>query len=337
MKQSHITIKDIARILNVSPSTVSRALKDHPDISEETRNLVKTFAEKVKYRPNALALSLRKQKTNTIGLVIPEIVHHFFSSVISGMEDLAHGKGYNIIICQSNENYYREVINLQTLLDHRVDGIMVSLSKTTRNFDHIQNVLNNNTPLIFFDRICSEIETDKVITDDFEGAKTATKYLLSKGADKILHLAGPRHLDIGINRVNGYKEALKEYNIEPKEEFILKCDTREEVFTLKQHFLEIAPKINGIFAVNDSTAIAAMQILQKNNYKIPEDIQIMGFGDGPVATIASPALSTIEQKGYEMGCETVQLLIHRLENPEAHINHQVKIITPKLKKRDSTL
>ncbi|MFO8000377.1 MAG: LacI family DNA-binding transcriptional regulator, partial [Marinilabilia sp.] len=194
MKSNHVTLKDIARILELSPSTVSRALKDHPDINEETKKLVKTFAEKVKYRPNALALSLRRQKTNTIGLIIPEIVHHFFSSVISGIEDLAYGEGYNVMICQSNENYQREVIDTQALIDHRVDGILVSLSKTTRDFTHLKNAYENGIPMVFFDRVCEEIKTDRVITDDFKGADIATSHLIERGSKTIIHLAAPQHL-----------------------------------------------------------------------------------------------------------------------------------------------
>lgn len=336
MKPTHITIKDIAKMLGVSPSTVSRALKDHPDISEETRNLVKTFAEKVKYRPNALALSLRKQKTNTLGLVIPEIVHHFFSSVISGMEDLAYGEGYTMMICQSNENFYREVINLQALLDHRVDGLLVSISKTTREFNHLHNALDSGIPMVFFDRICDEIDTDRVITDDFEGARIATTHLIETGCQKILHLAAPRHLLIGKNRYEGYVQALKNHKIPLDENLVLKCDTREEVMSMRQHILTLAPQIDGIFGVNDSTAIAVMQVLQENGYRIPQDISVVGFGDGPIATIASPPLTTLEQKGYEMGREAVRLLIQRLENPSAMINNQTKIITPSLVRRKTT-
>lgn len=323
-------------MLGVSPSTVSRALKDHPDISEETRNLVKTFAEKVKYRPNALALSLRKQKTNTLGLVIPEIVHHFFSSVISGMEDLAYGEGYTMMICQSNENFYREVINLQALLDHRVDGLLVSISKTTREFNHLHNALDSGIPMVFFDRICDELDTDRVITDDFEGARIATTHLIETGCQKILHLAAPRHLLIGKNRYEGYVQALKNHKIPLDENLVLKCDTREEVMSMRQHILTLAPQIDGIFGVNDSTAIAVMQVLQENGYRIPQDISVVGFGDGPIATIASPPLTTVEQKGYEMGREAVRLLIQRLENPSAMINNQTKIITPSLVRRKTT-
>lgn len=336
MKSSPITIKDIAKILGVSPSTVSRALKDHPDISEGTRNMVKTFAQKVNYRPNALALSLRSQKTKTLGLIIPEIVHHFFSSVISGMEDLAYGEGYHIMVCQSAENFHREVINTQALLDLRVDGLLVSVSKTTKNFDHLKNAMQDGTPIVFFDRVSDQVETDKIVIDDFEGARMATTHLIETGAQKILHLSAPLHLLIGKNRYEGYCKALRDHNIEIEEKLVLKCDTRENVLSLQKHILALAPEIDGVFAVNDSTAIAAMQVLQANGFQIPKDIGVVGFGDGPNATISSPTLTTVEQKGYEMGREAVRLLIQRLANPGVKIGYQTKVIAPFLIKRNST-
>ena len=336
MRSSHITIKDIARILGVSPSTVSRALKDHPDISEDTKKLVKTFAEKVNYRPNALALSLRNRKTNMIGLIIPEIVHHFFSSVVSGIEDMAYAEGYHVMVCQSNENFQREAMNVQTLTDLRVDGLIVSVSKTTKEYDHIEKVSKDGVPTILFDRVIDQLELDKVVIDDFEGARIATNHLIESGCKRILHLSAPEHLLIGKNRLEGYAAALKANNIDINEQLILKCDTREDVLSLQSHILSLAPKIDGIFAVNDSTAIAVMQILQRNGYKIPDDIQVVGFGDGPNATISSPTLTTVEQKGYEMGRETIKILLQRLANPNANIDVQTKIITPILKKREST-
>jgi LacI family transcriptional regulator len=334
-KSNPLTIKDIARNLGVSISTVSRALKDHPDISAETRSLVQEFAKKANYRPNILALSLRRQKTYTIGLIIPAIVHHFFSSVISGMEDLAYKEGYNLVICQSNENQHREAINLQTLIDQRVDGILVSLSKTTKVFDHFRNAVNEGIPIVFFDRICDELETDKVVTDDFEGGRIATSHLISRGCRNIIHLAAPQHLLIGKNRCDGFCQTLKDNGIEVREDRILKCDTSEEVQTLRNHILNIAPEIDGIFAVNDSTAIAAIQILLKNGYKVPGDIAVVGYGDGPNATIIDPALTTVIQKGYEMGRESVRLLLQRLNNPAAEILCQTKSFKPVLKIRDS--
>ncbi len=334
-KPTPLTIKDIARNLGVSISTVSRALKDHPDISTETKQLIKAYAEQVNYRPNVLALSLRRQKTNTIGLIIPAIVHHFFSSVISGIEDLAYKEGYNLIICQSNENQHREAINLQTLMDHRVDGILISLSKTTQVFDHFREAIDNGIPLVFFDRVCEELESDKVITDDFEGGRIATNHLISRGCKNIIHLAAPQQLMIGKNRRNGYCEALKSNGLEIREDRILKCDTPEEVQTLRNHILDLAHDIDGIFAVNDSTAIAAIQILQKNDYRIPEDIAVIGYGDGPNATIIRPELTTVIQKGYEMGRESIKLLLQRLNNPAADIQYQTKSFKPTLKIRQS--
>jgi len=336
MKQSHVTIKDIARILEISPSTVSRALKDHPDISPETRDLVKSFAEKVKYRPNALALSLRKQKSNTLGLIIPEIVHYFFSSVISGMEDVAYSEGYHMMICQSNENYYREVINTQALLDHRVDGMLISISKTTQDYRHFQGALENGIPIVFFDRICEDFDTDRVITDDFEGARIATNHLIKNGARRVLHLSAPHHLLIGKRRFEGYCKALENNAIKFDEKLVLMCDSREGVLESSQKLLAMAPGIDAIFAVNDSTAIAAMQVLQENGIKIPGDIQVIGFGDGPIASITSPPLSTVEQKGFEMGREAVRMLIQRIENPHIQTEMQTKIFTPTLVKRQST-
>jgi LacI family transcriptional regulator len=335
LKSNQLTIKDIAKKLGVSVSTVSRALKDHPDISDETKKLIKAFAAEVNYRPNALALSLRRQKTNTIGLIIPEIVHHFFSSVISGMEDLAYKEGYNIIICQSNENQHREAINLQTLLDHRVDGILVSLSKSTQVFDHFIDAVDSGIPLVFFDRAAEKILTDQVITDDFEGGLIATTHLINRGCKNIIHLAAPQHLLIGKNRREGYCKALENAGIPIREDRILKCDTREEVFTMRQHILDLAPEIDGIFAVNDSTAIAVMQILKAKGYKIPKNIAVVGFGDGPNASVIEPALTTIEQKGFEMGLEAVRLLLQRLNNPAADISFQTKVFKPTLTIRNS--
>ncbi len=336
MSTTHITIKDIARILGVSPSTVSRALKDHPDISDDTKNLIKTFAEKVNYRPNALALSLRNKKSNMIGLIIPEIVHHFFSSVISGIEDMAYAEGYHVMVCQSNENFQREVMNLQALTDLRVDGLIVSISKTTKEYDHINKAIKDKIPVVMFDRIIEQLDIDKVVIDDYEGAKIATEYLINRGAKNILHLSAPLHLLIGKNRYDGYCAALNDNNIAVNKDFVLKCDTREDVQSLKSHILSLAPKIDGIFAVNDSTAIAVMQILQENGYKIPDNIQVVGFGDGPNATICTPTLTTIEQKGYEIGRESVKILLQRLANPDANIDFQKKVIKPILKKRGST-
>lgn len=336
MKSILISINDIARALGISPSTVSRALKDHPDISTETKKLVKEYAEKVNYRPNALALSLKTHRSNTLGLIIPEIVHHFFSSVISGIEEVAYAKGYRLIICQSNENYEREVMNTQLLLDNRVDGILISMSKNTYKYGHFRDLIDCGIPIVFLDRVCSEVETDRVVTDDFEGAMLATNHLIERGSRKILHLASPQHLQIGKLRTEGYRKALADHGLEQNDDLILQCDTRNELYELKNRFLEIAQHIDGIFAVNDFTAIAAIQLLQESNYKIPEDIAVTGFGNDPIASIVNPSLTTVDQSGFEMGRQAVEILIKRLENPTTFIDFQTKTIPVFLAKRSST-
>ncbi|MEE4178565.1 MAG: LacI family DNA-binding transcriptional regulator [Bacteroides sp.] len=335
MKPNITSINDIARALGVSASTVSRALKDHPDISEETRRRVQEFARSVNYRPNALALGLKQQRSYTLGIIIPEIVHHFFSSIISGIEDVAYGKGYRLMICQSNEEFERERINLQALLDHRVDGLLVSMSKNTFQYDHFEDTVAQGIPMVFFDRVCKQIETDRVVTDDFQGAHLITTHLIRNGHRRILHLAAPQHLAIGRKRLQGYTEALSDHNIPVDPLLILQCDTPAQVHAVKEQILRLAPKIDGVFAVNDFSAIAVMQLLQENGYQIPEQISVAGFGDDPIALIARPKLTTVEQKGYAMGREAVQMLINRLEHPDLAGEFQTKIFAATLKLRDS--
>ncbi|HLN53702.1 MAG TPA: LacI family DNA-binding transcriptional regulator [Lentimicrobium sp.] len=336
MKSVLISINDIARALGISPSTVSRALKDHPDISIETKRIVKDYAEKVNYRPNALALSLKKQRSNTLGLIIPEIVHHFFSSVISGIEEIAYAKGFRLIICQSNEDYHREVINTEVLLDNRVDGILISMSKTTHDHSHYKDVIDMGIPLVFLDRVSEVVETDRVVTDDLAGSYNATKHLIDQGCRRILHLSSPQHLLIGKLRCEGYRKALIEAGIPVENSLILQCDTREEVFGHKEELLKLAPQIDGIFSVNDFTAIAVIQLLQENGFTVPRDIKVTGFGNDPIASIVTPALTTVEQRGFEMGRQAVEMLINRIENPTEFIDFQTVVIPVALEKRAST-
>ncbi|MFW5757446.1 MAG: LacI family DNA-binding transcriptional regulator [Bacteroidota bacterium] len=343
MKTNLASINDIAKALGVSASTVSRALKDHPDISEATRNKIKEYAMKVNYRPNALALSLKQQKSKTIGIVIPEIIHHFFSSIISGIEDIAYNKGYRVMICQSNEDHQREEINVQALLDHRVDGMLVCISKNTTQYSHFQPVIDNEVPMVFIDRICKSIETDRVITNDFDGAKMITNHLIEKGFKRIMHLGTSPHLTIGHNRKKGYLAALQENDIFPSPELILECDTPQRVLFEQKKMLSLAPDTDAIFAVNDFTAVAAMNLLRKNGYRIPQDIAVAGFGDDPIAMMSAPPLTTVKQKGYQMGQEAMLLLLQKLANHlEADQGGQkqdftTKIFEAELKIRESTL
>ncbi len=324
MKIHPVSINDIAKVLGVSASTVSRALKDHPDISSETKELVHEYAQKVNYRPNTLATSLRRQRSNTLGIVIPEIAHHFFSTVISGIEDVAYGNGYRVMICQSNEDALRERMNLQVLIDHRVDGILLSMSKNTLDFSLFRDMAAANYPVVFFDRICNEVETDRVTTNDFEGARLLTNHLIRQGRRKILHLAAPQNLIIGQQRYLGYSRALEENNIERKNELMLMCDTPVLVEKMSDVILSMARRVDTMFAVNDFTAVALMKLLQKNGYRVPDQIAVAGFGNDPIAAVVDPSLTTVEQKGYEIGREAVSLLINRIENPEDVIEFETR-------------
>jgi LacI family transcriptional regulator len=336
MKTHQVTIKDLAKILGISVSTVSRALKNHPDISIETKQTVRELAQKLKYEPNALALNLRRKKTNTIGVIIPEIVHHFFSSVISGIEDVAYDLGYNVMVCQSNESYEREVINAQALLSNRVDGVLISVSKTTHDFDHFRNFISQGIPVVFFDRICADIMTDRVITNDEGGAYLATEFLIKKGCKHVAHYAAPQNLLIGKGRLTGYQRALKQNGFEYDPKLVLHCDTRELAMEKTTNFFQNNPQIDGIFAVNDSTAIAAMQMVQKLGRNVPNDVAVVGFGDGPIALITCPTLTTVEQKGYEMGTEAIDLLLHRIDNEGVSDSFQTKVLAPAIIAREST-
>lgn len=334
MKTLQPSIRDIAKALGVSASTVSRALKNHPDISKDTCQKVQEYAERVHYRPNVLALGLKSQRSQTIGVIVPEIVHHFFSTLISGIEDLAYGKGYRVMICQSNEDYLREVINVQALNDHRVDGLLVSISKSTLDANHFIRVIQNEVPIVFMDRICHDIQSDRVVTNDFEGAKMVVSHMLQRGRRRILHLAGPKHLTVGVERNNGYRQALVDHHIAVDEDLILHCDTPQRVETRRSQILAMANEIDGIFAVNDFTAVASMRLLQDAGYNIPADIAIAGFGDDPIADMVSPSLTTVKQRGYDMGREAAALLISRLQGIQPE-RFQTKVFPAMLKVRNS--
>ena len=314
MKKGHVTIKDIARELEISPSTVSKALRGNPEISAATRRAVTDLVEKWNYRPDPIALSLKSGKSKTIGVIVPQIVHYFFSTVISGIEDLAYDSGYHVMFCQSNELYEREVKAVETLLSSRVDGILVSMSKTTLHFDHFKKIRASSIPLVFFDRICDEIDSDRVIVDDEAGAFEAVRHMIKSGCRKIIHLSGPQNLQIGRDRKEGYIRALKEAGVEVRDDYIIRCDTAEDARIVVPGLFSGVEVPDGIFAVNDLTAAEAMRIIKGTGYSIPGDVSIVGFTSGMISDLTDPPLSSVEQHGYEIGREAVRLLIERLKN-----------------------
>lgn len=337
MRSNQITIKDIARILGISPSTVSRALKDHPDINTDTKKAVNELARKLKYQPNAVALSLKNSRSNTIGIIIPEIVHYFFSSVISGIEDVASQKGYTVIICQSNESFAREVSNANALLSHRVDGILISISKETNSFDHFVNLQEGGIPLVFFDRIAPEINADQIITDDIDASYNATRHLIETGRTRIAHFAGPQGLVIGRDRLQGYINALTEAGLPIDNRLIIEADTFEKARNTVGEMLDAGIVPDGIFAVNDMTAIGAMQTMMKRGYKVPDDVSIVGFSDGYLSGVTDPHLSSVDQHGYEMGTTAAEMLFHRILSDEEEYVPEIKVLKADLIVRGSSL
>ncbi|HRJ28519.1 MAG TPA: LacI family DNA-binding transcriptional regulator [Cyclobacteriaceae bacterium] len=342
MKYNQVTIKDIARELGISPSTVSRALKDHPDISPDTKKAVNELAEKLNYQPNIVALSLRQSKTNTIGVIIPEIVHFFFSTIISGIEDVAYSAGYNVIITQSNESEAREILDMKALFNSRVDGMLMSVSRETTNFDHIEGMLAKGVPIVFFDRVYNTDQASKIIVDDFTGAKDATLHLIEQGCKRIAHIEGPPNLEISKQRLEGYKEALKENNIPFNKELIAICPsgTIEEGKKATEKLLALKNPPDAIFATNDPAAMGAMQAIKEKGLKMPKDIALVGFSNWFFSALMDPPLSSVDQPGFEMGQEAAKLLIRQIEKQDKDdldILPETKILKTRLIIRESSL
>ena len=336
MKSGQVTIKDIAKELNISCSTVSRALKDFPGISPSTKKAVVDLANKYNYRPNAIALSLRNQKTNTIGVVIPETVHFFFSTVISGIEDEAMSEGYNVMICQSNESYEREADCIDTLMGARVDGLLVSISRETSDLAHLQKVVNEGKPLVFFDRLVEGMNASSVIVDDYQGAYDATKHLIDQGCRNIVHLEGPDNLILSRKRKEGYISALEDHEIPINEDLIIECrdGSKELAHKYFKHLLETGKAVDGVFASNDMAALGAVEAAKESGIKVPEDIAIVGFSNWQFSEILN--LSSVGQPGYEMGREAVKLIFQEI-NAEEETKSQIRILDTELIARRSSL
>jgi LacI family transcriptional regulator len=316
MKLEQSTIKDIARELNVSSSTVSRALKDYPGISDETKRKVKEMADKLNYRPNAIALSLRKSRSFTIGVIIPEVVHFFFSTVISGIEEVAFSRGYNVILTQTNEKLEREKSSIDTMLSNQIDGFLVSYSKETTDFVHFSRLLEKGYPIVFFDRVPEIPGAIHVIVDDYTGAFEATKHLLLQGYSNIVHLAGPSNLKISQERMRGYQDALKSFGIEPNPSLVVECTqgTEDEAQKITSVLLsKLSPRPDAFFANNDMAAVGAMMAAKRAGFKIPEEIGVVGFSNWQFCSMVDPSLSSVAQPGFRIGTTATDILLDLIE------------------------
>lgn len=313
-----LTLKQIARELDVSVSTVSKALRDSVEISEDTRQKIKAFAKLYNYKPNNIALSLKNKKTKTIGVIIPEIVHHFFTTVISGIEQVANERGYNVIICMSNNSFDKEVINMEMLANGSTDGFIISVAKETQqkgDYHHLLEVINQGMPLVMFDRVIEEIECDKVIIDDTIGAREAVQHLIDIDCKKIALITTVDYVSVGKLRTQGYREALLHNNMKIDEDLILKVEDFDHSEEEIKHFLS-GKEIDAVFAVNEHFAIYAIKAFHENGLKVPDDISVVGFTNGELSKQFIPSLTTVSQHGAEMGAQAARLLIKKLENED---------------------
>lgn len=315
-KKSEITIYDIAKELSVSPSTVSRALKDHHSIGKKTKRAVLKLAEERGYQPNALAAGLRSNKTNTIGVITSWINRPFISSLISGVEMAVNKSGYNVIISQSHDSYEREVANARALYNSRIEGLVVSLAMQTTKYDHFERFLNNNIPVVFVDRVPEGINTTKVVIDNEAAGYKATEHLIQQGCKRIAHLGGARHRNVYRDRREGYLAALEKYNIPIDEDLILENDvlSSEEGHKMARHLLSLGVPPDGVFSANDTAAVSVIQSARELGIRVPEHLAVIGFNNDPVATIIDPPLSTVSHPAIEMGMLAAQKVLNSDEN-----------------------
>lgn len=337
MNPDKITIHDIARILNINSSTVSRALNDSPRVTEKTKNRIIAKANELGYQRNDLASNLRKNKTNTLGVIVPRISRHFFSSAIAGIEETSYNLGYNVIICQSLEQLEREQDNINTLLANRVGGVLVSISMETENYEHFEGLRKRRIPFVFFDRHLDIPNSSSVLIDDFQAGFDATEHLIMKGCKRIAHFSGPNHLEIYRNRFKGYKAALLKHHLEFNDNLIFSSRLMEQDGIDNANKIMALPfKVDGIFSANDVAAISAMQQLKKNGISVPDDIAVVGFSNEAISAVIEPSLTTINQSGFEIGKRAAELLISQITNgPENVINEKI-VIQASLIERDSS-
>ncbi|MEP2935253.1 MAG: LacI family DNA-binding transcriptional regulator [Gilvibacter sp.] len=340
-----MTLKKIAKELEVSISTVSKALKDSHEIGEDTRKRIQAFAALYNYKPNNIALSLKNSKAHTIGIIIPEIVHHFFTTVIQGVEEVANKRGYNVIVGLSNESFIKEVTNMEMLANGSIDGFIVSVAKETLklgDYHHLQETINQGMPIVMFDRDLPEIQCDKVVVDDTQGARMAVNKLASLGCKKIGIITTSDYVNVGKLRLLGYELGLKDNGILSEPSRILKLeDTLNEVSQIDQLDAKIAAFIlsedfDAVFTVNEIYALSAMKALRAKGQEIPKDVKIIGFTDGMLSKYASPSLSVVSQHGLQIGQRAANLLIDRIEQELASDSYFTEVIATTLIERGST-
>jgi DNA-binding LacI/PurR family transcriptional regulator len=333
-----VTIKDLARHLNISVATVSRAMRDMPEIKAETRNAVLKLAKEWDYQPNLLATNLVKSRTKTIGVIVPDLAYHFFASVIKGIEEEAIARGYSLLLTQTSELYERELTNVQNLSRGQVEGFIVSISQETTDFEHLKRLQRKGIPLVFFDRDADEIDVPKVMVDNVGAAYEATKHLIENGSKRIAFLAGPSNVTVSNLRQSGFEKAIKDSGLELDETLVVHGNYNlQQAIELTNELFELKNPPDGLVVVSDRLALGAIAALRKKNIRIPEDVAIVSFNDEPICAIVTPTLSSVAQPTFEMGKMAITLLINQIENPDSIEMPEVKVFKTELKIRESSL
>lgn len=337
-RKHQTTIIDIARELQISKSTVSRALHGHKDIHEDTKRIVLEMAEKMDYQPNLLAYGLAKNKSQTIGIIVPEFINSFFPQIIIGAQDVANPAGYHVIICHSSESLDREIENTNVLMASRVDGVLASITRETTNLDHFRKFEKAGIPIVYFNRVCGDQQLSKVLVDDYEGAFKGVEHLIDNGCKRIGHIAGPRQLQISQDRMNGYKDALRKHGLPVDERIIVHHDlTASNAMECARRLFEMNDRPDGLFTVNDPAAIQAMLVAREKGIDIPNDLAIVGFSNEPISAFIEPGLTTLAQPLEEMGRESVELLLKQISESGSEVTHETKTLKTSLIIRESSV
>ena len=336
MTVKRTTIKDIAVQLNLSTSTVSRALSDHSDVSAKTRVMVRELAQQLDYHPDPVAVNLKQRKTKVIGLILPRIVNRFFSKALSGIQSVVNDHGYNIIISQSDESLNLEKANVETMLSSRVDGLIVSLSKETIDVEHFRKVLNTETPIVFFDRVSEDLNTSRVIIDDYEASYKAVEHLIEQGCRRVAHVTGPPNLFISRKRLEGYKDAIRDHGLPlDKKLIVFSTYQTDDVKSYTNYLLSLKSPPDGIFAINDLSALQMMHYIKAKGLSIPKDIAIIGFNNEATDAYLDPPLTSVDSPAMELGRNAASLLFNHIEDETLPASCQV--IKSKLVIRESSL
>lgn len=329
------TIKDIARQLNISISTVSRALRNAHDVNADTKKAVMALADELQYQPNQLALSLRKQQTHTIGVIVPNL-DYVLATMVRGIDEVALEAGYTVMVCQSNESFGREMVNTRRLMDSLVDGFIISVSSETKVYDHFKKIQEKEVPMVIFDRLIPNLAAPSVRLDNEEGGCLATEHLIEQGYKRIAILAGPKNLGISNQRLDGYLAALAKHKVKRDNDLIVHCDFNQDyAYFATEELLSMKKRPDAIFCISDRMAIGAMLAIKKRGLRMPGDIGLVGFNNDPVVSLVTPGVSSVEQPSFELGKAAAKLFIQTMHDYE-NMNGVQQVLRPKLFIRESS-